>query len=459
MASLAASRARAAGALRRLVDVQPGEVRGLIWAFVYHFCLLSSYYVLRPIRDEMGLQGGVEKLQWLFLATLLAMLAIVPLFGWLTSRVPRKRFLPISYLFFISNIVGFFALFRSGVTDVYVARTFFVWVSVFNLFVVSVFWSFMADLFDEAQSKRLFGFIAAGGSAGALAGPALTGGLARVVGVTNLLLISAALLSFVLLCLHRLSAWQLAVQPPRPPQGENRLERDEQPSRLSGGLWAGVTLVARSPYLLGICVFMLLYTTLSTFLYFQQAHIIDAAFDDSARRTSVFAGIDFAVNALTLVFQTLLTGRVVRRLGLPWTLSIIPLFLAAGFGALALAPVLGVLVTVQVLRRAGNYALIRPAREMLFVVLTRDEKYKAKNFIDTAVYRSGDAISAWVFAGMRALGSTLAQTALAAVPLAAAWAWVAYRLGKKRERLAPVQPGEDDKKKNGEQGGLRHAPI
>ncbi len=439
--------------LHRMVDVQPGEARGLCWASLFHFCLLCAYYVLRPIRDEMGVQGGVDQLQWLFLATLLAMIAVVPLFGWLTSHMSRQRFLPYSYLFFIANLLGFFVLFRLGVREVHVARTFFVWVSVFNLFVVSVFWSFMSDLFDDAQSKRLFGFIAAGGTAGALAGPAVAGGLANLVGVTNLLLISIALLGVVLICLQRLRVWasslpvndQEQVGPGREP-GTARQARAafRNHDKLEGGLWSGVKLVFGSSYLQGICVFMVLYTTLSTFLYFQQAHIVEAALDDPAKRTAAFAGIDFAVNGLSLGFQTLLTGRIVRALGLSWTLSIIPLFLLIGFGALAVAPVLVVFVVVQVLRRAGNYALMKPVREMLYVVLSREEKYKAKNFIDTAVYRGGDAVSAWIFASMRALGLSLGQTALAAVPLSAIWAWVAYRLGKKREALAPLPPAHEE---------------
>lgn len=427
--------------LRRLVNTAPGEARALLWAFVYHFALLCSYYVIRPIREEMGVAGGVENLQWLFLGTFVAMLAIVPVFGWLTARLPRTRFLPYAYLFFIANLLIFFALFRSGVSHVVVARAFFIWVSVFNLFVVSVFWSFMADLFSDAQSKRLFGFIAAGGSAGAIAGPAITASLVKTIGVDWLLPISACLLAVALVCIQRLIAWENGFGSDT---GDNkRARRHESP--IGGSIWAGFQLVFKSNYLLGICVLILLYTTLSTFLYFQQAYIVRDAFGEATDRTAVFAGIDLAVNALTLVFQVFLTGRIVQALGLSWTLAVIPLFLVGGFAALAYAPVLAVFAAVQVLRRAGNYALMKPAREMLFVVLGREEKYKAKNFIDTAVYRSGDAISAWVFAGMRALGLTLAQTALIAVPLAAIWAWVAHRLGKQHDHLVLAGDGVDER--------------
>lgn len=416
--------------LRRLTNVRPDEVSALAWAFVYHFALLCGYYIVRPIRDEMGVAGGVENLQWLFLGTFLAMLAIVPVFGWLTSRFSRRRFLPYAYLFFIANLLLFFLWFRSGVTHAHAARVFFIWVSVFNLFVVSVFWSFMTDIFSETQSKRLFGPIAAGGSLGALAGPVVAGGLVTVVGVTNLLLISAAFLALALVCVQRLLAWQSRLNDA---DAQQAVEERERP--LAGGPWAGIRLVVTSPYLLGICVFILLYTTLSTFLYFQQAEIVRDSFSDSAQRTAVFAAMDFAVNVLTLTLQVFVTGRLVVRLGVPWALALVPLLLIVGFSALALAPVLGVLIVVQVLRRSGNYALTKPTREMLYVVLNREEKYKAKNFIDTAIYRGGDAVSAWFFAGIRGLGLALGQTALVAVPLAALWAWVAFRLGKQHDRL------------------------
>lgn len=427
--------------LRRVTDVRQDEVPALVWAFVYHFSLLCGYYIVRPIRDEMGIAGGVEHLQWLFLGTFLAMLAVVPVFGWLTSRFSRRRFLPYAYLFFIANLLLFFFWFRSGVPHAQVARVFFIWVSVFNLFVVSVFWSFMTDIFSETQSKRLFGPIAAGGSLGALTGPVIAGALATAVGVTNLLPISAAFMALALVCIRRLLVWQSRLS-----DVDARQAVESQERALPGGLWDGIRLVVRSPYLLGICVLILLYTTLSTFLYFQQAEIVRDSFSDSAQRTTVFAGMDFAVNALTLTLQVFVTGRLVAWLGVPWTLALVPLLLIVGFSALALAPVLAVLVVVQVLRRSGNYALTKPTREMLYVVISREEKYKAKNFIDTAVYRGGDAVSAWLFAGIRAFGLGLAQTALVAVPIAALWAWVAFRIGRQHDRLAtksPVVQGEN----------------
>jgi AAA family ATP:ADP antiporter len=386
------------------------------------------------MRDEMGIAGGVENLQWLFAGTFLVMLAVVPLFGWVTSRYPRRQFLPYVYYFFIAQILIFFVLFESDITHAYIARAFFIWASVFNLFIVSVFWSFMADTFGSAQAKRLFGFIAAGGTTGALLGPVLTAGLAIHLGVTNLLLISAMFLGLAVLCVKKLIAWQ-QTGVAAPNATTNDVQTDEDKA-MGGGLFAGLRLVLSSPYLLGICLLMLLFTTLATFLYFQQATIIRDAFVDSAQRTAVFANIDFAVNALTITIQVFLTGRLVRFLGLGLALALIPVLLGAGFLILGFSPVLTVLVVVQVLRRAGNYAIMRPAREMLYTVLGKEEKYKAKNFIDTAVYRGGDAVSAWAYAGLSALGLGLSAIAFVAVPLAGVWAGVAYMLGRKREAMA-----------------------
>jgi len=431
--------------LQRLVKVEPQEIRALLWSFSYFFALLCAYYIVRPMRDEMGIAGGVEQLQWLFTGTFLVMLAAVPLFGWVTSRFSRQRFLPLVYGFFIATLLIFFVLFRSGLTQVWVARAFFIWASVFNLFIVSVFWSFMADLFDDAQAKRLFGFIAAGGTAGALAGPALTASLAIPLGPTNLLLISCAALGWAMLCIRRLSAWKdsLVPGPPGNGQGSTTDPIFDQNVGLGGGALAGLRLIVRSPYLLGICLLILFYTTLSTFLYFQQAQIVRDNFADPAQRTTLFATMDFATNALTLFIQFFLTGRIVRALGLGWTLALIPLLLGAGFLVLGMAPVLAVLVTLQVVRRAGNYAIMKPGREMLFVVLDRQEKYKAKNIIDTVIYRSGDLVSAWAYTGLQALGLGLAAIALFAVPLTGLWAWICFRLGRKQEALAKqleVQP-------------------
>ena len=422
----------------QLLSVAPGEVRVLIYSFAYFFCLLCSYYIVRPLRDEMGIAGGVEKLQWMFTGTFLAMLAAVPLFGWLVRRFSIRRFLPCVYFFFIGNLLLFFILFNSNIHHATVARIFFIWASVYNLFIVSVFWSFMADSFSTEQAGRLFGIIAAGGTAGALTGPALTAVLVMAVGPTNLLLISAAFLFIAVGCIYRIIAWKKSAATGISKKGEgDAVCRDVGVDQTIGGsIFGGIRRVFRSPYLLGICLLMLLFTTLSTFLYFEQAQIISDSFQSPAARTALFAGMDFAVNALTLTTQMFLTSRIIRTVGLSWTLALVPIALGFGFLALGVMPTLSVLVVVQVLRRAGNYALMRPAREMLYIVVDKEEKYKAKNFIDTVVYRGGDTVSAWTFAGMKALGLGMAGIAFTAVPLAAIWAWVSFKLGKSQMQMA-----------------------
>lgn len=416
-----------AGLLDRLVRVKEGEAAATLWSFTYFFCLLCGYYLLRPVRDEMGIQGGVGNLQWLFTGTFLAMLAAVPLFGWVSSRFPRRKLLPIVYLFFAANLLIFYALLEFRIAPAFTARAFFIWTSVFNLFVVSVFWSFMADLFRNEQARRLYGFISAGGSIGALAGPALTATLAPATGPANLLPLSACMLLVAVLCIFRLTA--------RNPREGTEIARRAAEQPIGGGILAGITLALKSPYLLGICVYVVLGTMLGTFLYFQQAYIVAAEIPDSGRRTALFAQIDLAVNLLTLVCQLLVVNRLIGRFGVGATLMLLPALAAAGFLLVGLAPTLTVLVAFQVLRRAGEYAISRPAREILFTVVSREEKYKSKNFIDTVVFRGGDAFSGWLFEGLRILGLGFSAIAFAGVPIALLWAGTGWMLGRSQEEL------------------------
>ena len=417
---------RVSGMLRRIVDVKLGEVTALLWSFAYFFCVLCSYYILRPLRDEMGIEGGVNNLQWVFVGTFVAMLFAVPVFGALAARLPRHRLLPLVYYFFIVNLLVFFLLLKSGIATAAVARAFFIWDSVFNLFVVSVFWSYMADLYNNEQARRLFGFIAAGGSAGAVIGPLLTASLVRSLGMVNLLLVSAVLLLLAIVCIRALARWAMDELPARAAQADRPI---------GGGILNGVQQVLRSPYLLGICVYILLYTMLSTFLYFEQARIVADSFSDPTSRTRLFALMDLAVNALTILGQVLVTARIIARFGVSVTLSLIPATVALGFLALAAFPMLAVLVTFQIVRRAGNFAVARPTREILYTVVSREQKYKSKNFIDTVVYRGGDAVSGWLYAGLAAVGMGLSAIALVAVPVALAWLYTGVALGRKQETL------------------------
>lgn len=387
----------------------------------------------------MGIIGGVENLQWLFTATFVAMFAAIPLFGWITSRYSRATFLPYVYYFFVFCILLFYILFQGQVEHIYLARAFFVWVSVFNLFVVSVFWSFMSDVYTSDQAKRVYALIAAGGTSGVLTGSSITTFLAVPFGLNNLLLISAGFLSLTLLCMNRINRWQSKSGTISETKIAGKTLPIDQP--LGGNIWAGVGLTLRSPYLAGIALLMILFTTLATFLYFQQAEIIRDSFSSSGERARVFGAMDLATNSLTLLFQIFITSRIIKKFGLALTLALIPVLLGFGFLILSTAPVLSVIVVVQVLRRAGNYAVMRPAREALYVVLSREEKYKAKNFIDTVVYRGGDAVAGWFFAGLRALGLSLSSIALIAVPLAGVWAWVSYRLGREQQRRARDRGG------------------
>ncbi|MBS0320177.1 MAG: MFS transporter [Proteobacteria bacterium] len=407
------------------------------WAFVYFFALLAGYYVLRPIRDELAIQGGQAELSRLFTLVFVSMLVLVPIFGWLTSRIPRKRLLPWLYAFFVANLLGFYAAFNAnGVQPRDLAATFFVWVSVFNLFAVSLFWSFMADLFDTYQAKRLYGIISAGGTAGALAGPSLTALFVTQVGAKGMLLVSAGFLVVAIIAILQLRAWAARNHA----QGHAETE-----APLGGGMWQGIQDVVRSPYLLGICAFLLCYTLLSTFLYFAQTDLFPAAVKSSAERTRLLALVDLAVNVLALGLQLVAFKALMQKLGTTATLTAMPIVAIVGFTALALSPVLAVLIAFGIVRRAGEYAISKPARETLYNVLPAEQKYKAKNVIDTVVHRGGDTASSWIFNGARALGFSMTTMAWIAVPLSCVWLGGALWLGRAaRARQRQAAEGSAD---------------
>ena len=391
----------------------------MLWSFAYFFCLLAAYYILRPLRDEMGVAGGVNKLQWLFTATFLVMLAAVPLYGALVARLPRRRFIPFVYHFFVANLAIFWLLLALDIERQSVARVFFVWISVFVLFAVSVFWSFMADLWRAEQAKRLYGFIAAGGSAGALAGPALTVVLAERIGATNLLILAALLLEIAVFCAGRL-------------EPANDVQKTQNP--IGGGVLDGLLMVVRSPYIAGILLWVGLLSVAATFLYFEQAAIVAAASSDPSVRTRIFASVDLSVGLLTLAVQFFATGKLIARFGVGPALALVPFVFIAGFAVLAASPVLLVVIGFQALQRTANFAISNPAREALFTVLARDEKYKAKNVIDVVAVRGADAFGGWFFTGLRALGMEMRGVALVAIGLAAAGLALSLALGRAQER-------------------------
>jgi len=417
--------APAAGPLARLVELRPGEGRAVAWAFAYFAALLGGYYVLRAVREEMGIRGGVERLHESFLATFLVMLAAVPLYSQLVATVPRARAIPLVYRAFLACLLGFLALVSLGVEPALTARAFYVWVSVYGLFVVSVFWSYLADLFTSEQGRRLFGFVAAGGSVGAILGPALAAGLVGAVGVPGLLALAALLLEVATRCAVALGR---AASGGHPGPGTPR-ER----AGVGGHALTGLTLTLRSPYLLALAGLTLLGTATATVVYFQQARLVSALLPDSATRVRLFAGVDLAVNVASLAVQSAGFARLVRRAGLGTALGLHPAVALLGLLAVAASPTLLVVASVQALRRVVHYAVERPAREVLFTVVERGAKYQAKGFIDTIVYRGGDALSAQGTALLAAAGLGLGATALAAAPLCLAWlglvAWVRRRHG------------------------------
>ncbi len=421
----------AADLLQRAVDVRRDEIGALLLSGAYFFCILSAYYVLRPIRDEMGVAGGVRNIPLLWTGTLIVMLLVNPLFAAIVVKLSRKRFVSITYRFFMANLVIFFAVLQlvPEAQSVWVGRVFYVWTSVFNLFIVSVFWAFMADVFRLEQSKRLFGFIGAGGTLGGLVGASLTAFLVELVGPAYLLLVSVVLLEAGVFFVRRLSHWFVTLN-----EAGGRSAAPEQP--IGGSVLAGITHVFRSTYLLGICAYMLLFTIASTVLYIQQLEIAERYLADSGSRIAFFAKIDLAVNALTLMTQIFLTGRLIKLLGVAVTLTLLPAVCVVGFTTLGVAPTLAVLVVFQVLRRAGNFAVARPTRETLYTVVNREDKYKAKSFIDTFVYRGGDQIGAWSYAALGLLGLSSAGIAFATVPIAGVWLVVGFWLGRKQTALA-----------------------
>ncbi|MCW0208435.1 MAG: MFS transporter [Achromobacter sp.] len=426
MAAQSTLRGRAAQAL----GIRAGELAPAACGFAFFFFLFCGYFMLRPIRETMGIQAGVDQLQWLFTATFVAMLAVVPLFGWLSARVPRATLVTWVYAVFALTMAGFAVLLHLRPGSVWAARTFYVWLSVFNLFVVSIAWSLMADVFRMDSAKRLFALIAAGASAGGLSGPLLGGLLAGALGPAGLLLLSALLLTATLPLKRWLLRWRAANREDTAP--------DDMARPIEGAVLAGISRIFQSPYLMGISLLVILLATLSTFLYMEQARLVAHAFPDTAQRIRVFSTLDFAVQALSLLSQVFITGRVAARLGLRFLLTAVPLAVAAGFLVLAAYPVFGVLAAAMVLRRVGEYALIKPGREMLFTAVPPEDKYKTKNVIDTVVYRAGDAASGWVKAGVDMLGYGAALIALLGAACALGAAAVGYGLGKRADARKPV---------------------
>ncbi len=419
----------------RLGTIEPGEKRATLLAAAYFFFALASYFILRAVRDAVGVAAGTDKLPWFFTGTLLATLVMNPLYSWIVTRLPVRRFIPIVYRMFIALLLAFAAVLEWGPpgSEPWLGPAFWILISIYSLFIPSVFWGFMTDVFNPEQGKRLFGFISVGGTLGALAGAFFTSRVAERVGTPALMVFSVLLLECAVQSAHHF--------PPsfRP----DTRARDEARRAVGGSALAGITNVLRSPYLLGICLYMLMFTVGSTVLYFRQAELVAERYADREARTAFLAGIDAVVQALTILTQLFLTGRVLRWFGVAVALAIMPALSMVGFGLLGVWNTLAVFIVFQVARRAGEYTFARPAREVLFTVVSAEDRYKAKNLIDTFVYRAGDQTGAWSYAGMSALGLAVGSVALVMAPISGIWLFVAFWLGHQQaeRQRAGSNPG------------------
>jgi AAA family ATP:ADP antiporter len=420
----------------KALQAHPSEIEPALAGFALMLCLFSGYFMLRPVRDAMGIQAGVEQLQWLFSATFVGMLIAVPAFAWLNARVPRRRFVDWVCGFFAGNLLLFALAFVWCADSLWLARMFYVWISVYNLFVVSVAWSLMADVFDPHQARRLFAFIAAGASVGGLLGPLSSAALGSGLGPAGPMLASACLLGLTLWFKRYLMAWRERGGAGRP--GAPAAEDPRRP--VAGNPFSGVVRILRSRYLSMMCLFVILLACTSTFLYFEQARLMAARFPTRAEQIQVFGLIDFTVQAGALLAQLFVSGRIAQRFGVTSLLVSVPLVIAMGFIALALAPGFGLLAAVMIVRRIGEYAFIRPGREMLFAPMDAESKYKAKNFIDTVVYRGGDALGGWLKTALDALQHGAVWVPVIGALAAGAWALCGSYLGRRSRGTAGERP-------------------
>lgn len=414
--------------LARFSKVEPNEIQPVITAFLLFFCVLGGYFMVRPVRETVGTILGADRVADLFVMTWIASIAIVPLYGALCSRFRRSVFLPWIYGFVALCLAGLGFAFRASESNVAAGQFFYVFISVLNLFMVSVFWSFLLELFNAGQVKRLFGVIAAGGTAGALGGPLLTDLLVGMLGNSGILFVGAGMFALaVLLQRALLRIWTHT--------GTGMMGSEPVQDRpLGGNPFAGFALVLRSPYLLGIACFVILLAAVNTFLYFAQLRIVADTFADTAQRTRVFSRLDYTVQSLTIVSQLFFTGRIASRFGIGSLLTAVPVAMFAGFLLLAGFHTFGILALVMITRRVGEYAFVRPGREMLFSRVGTESKYKAKNLIDVPVYRGGDALIAQVDKALSGAGLAPANIALLGAGVAVAWAANGYLLGRSHKR-------------------------
>ena len=418
--------------LKLVADVEPAEVRAVLISFVYFFFLMASYFILRPLRDTMGTIYGVDHLQELFTGTFIVSFIVAPLYAGFASRIRLATFLPWVYGVIALSMVGFYFAFAAHENSRFVAAAFYIWLSTFNLLTISVFWSMMADIFSSPQAKRLFGFIAAGGTVGTIAAPAFIAFFVKTVGTDMLLLISAAgfLITAILVKVLEAEKRRFAAL-------DAEAQKTSLDKRLGGNPFDGFVLLFKSPYLLMIALFLLLMTWISTVMYFQLGDLISHQFASKSARTQAYATIDLLTNSIAVLIQLFGTGRFIKRFGVRAGLLINPVIMVLAFLAVAFSPVLMVLGGVQVLRRFAEYAVAKPSRDMLFTVVDQQAKYKAKNVIDTVVYRFGDLTSSWLSHLILPFG--VAGLAIFGAVISVAWFPIAWKLGKRYDNARSLE--------------------
>ena len=417
-------------------DVQGHEIKAVVGSFLFVVLLMAAYYILRPVRDAMASDWTDAEVSWLWTLNFFISTGVVALYGALVARFPLRLLVPATYGIFALTFLFFYALASISNDRTLIDKSFYVWVSVFSLFHISVFWSFMSELFSKEQAGRLFGIIAAGASVGGLIGPSIPSFFSAYLGTDNLLLLASVMLVVPIPLIFYLQALK------KPELSSDAMVPDTPPARIGGNPFAGFTLFLSNPYLLAIGLFILLYTGISSFVYFELKNLLSEL--SRAERTAIWAQMDLTVNVLSIAVGLFATGRIVGKFGMPVTIALIPLLICAGLLIVAISPFLGAVVALQVIRRAGNYAVTRPAREMLFTRVDRETRFKAKPVIDIVAYRGGDMLMAWAFTGLtQGLGLGLAAVAAVGAGIAAVWAMVGIYLGRwfeqgeTQERLAP----------------------
>ena len=427
---------------QRFTQIRRDEAGAVVASALCFFFILTALMVLRPAREALGMQRGIEAVRWLFIGTAVVTLAVNPLFALLVSRTRRLVFITATYLFFGLSLLGFWAVLVGAPRAIgeVSGMVFFVWFSVFNLFATMVFWALMADRFALEQSKRLFGVISVGGTLGAIAGPWLASRLAEPLGTAGLLPVSAGLLGLAVA-----AAWAVARLQPKRPAAAGAADPDAPPAVderavIGGSAWDGFRAVFRSPYLLGISAYVLILTVIGTFIYFTRLQMVAALGEDLDMRTGVFARLDFYTQVTTLVLQAVVAGHLMKRLGVHVTLALLPATAVLGFAGLALSASLVTLTIFQAAFSAVQRSLTRPARETLFTVVPREDKYKSKAFIDTFVYRGGDVIGAQLEGLLGRLAAGLGALVAVTIPLALAWAALGLWLGRAQQQRVVERP-------------------